>query len=51
MKQFLVEYIRTGVSRPEQKQVGAYNDSDAIRRVRDEYGFNNVTIKSCREVR
>lgn len=48
MKQYLVEYIRTGVSRPEQKQVGAYNESDAIKRVRDEYGFNNVTIKGCK---
>lgn len=51
MKQYLVDYIRTGVSRPDQKQVGAYTESDAIRRVREEYGFNNVTIKSCREVR
>lgn len=51
MKQFLVEYIRTGVSRPEQKQVGAYNQSDAIRRIREEYGFNNVTIKGCSEAR
>lgn len=48
MKQYLVEYILTGVSTPSQKQVGAYNESDAIRRVREEYGFNKVTIKGCR---
>lgn len=50
MEQYLVEYIRTGVARPEQKQVGAYSQSDAIKRVRDEYGFNNVTIKGCKKV-
>lgn len=49
MTQFLVVFILTGVSVPEQKYVGAYNESDAINRVRNEYGFNKVTIKSCRK--
>ncbi len=49
MKQYIVEFIRTGVSSPEQNMIGAYSESDAIRRVRDQHGFNNVTIKSCRK--
>lgn len=49
MNQYLVEYITSGVSRPSEEQVGAYNESDAIRRIRERYGFNKVTIKGVRK--
>ncbi|WNA16183.1 hypothetical protein XaC1_548 [Xanthomonas phage XaC1] len=49
MNQYLVQYITSGVSRPSEEQVGAYNESDAIRRIRERYGFNNVTIKGVRK--
>lgn len=49
MEQYLVTYILTGVSREEQVQIGAYNETDAINRIRNRFGFSNVTIKHCRK--
>lgn len=49
MAQYMVDYIKTGVAVAEQRQVGAFSESDAIKRIRDEYGFNKVTIKGCKK--
>ena len=49
LKEFFVTYILLGEHNQQRERVSAFSSSEAIRTIKSQYGFSNVTIKEVTE--